>query len=219
MNDIGKTITESVRLISKAGEQIESLVIIIKEELSEMINKLEYFMRFENDWISDVRHDENEWVVTDYAHGTCLKLKGKGNRGAAGHLSFQISLLGDGMKIEGNEEPLLHICWWDDDINFEDGNYFGVPFDEETEFSVENGVIVNFSPSYESVSDQRWSYSLRLTSINTPDDVKNKIIKPVVQLFNKGIIEAVTSLEKLKEKGLVEYEQIVDQPGHLRLIS
>lgn len=220
MSDIGKTITESVRFISKVGDQIESLVIIIQEELSKAIKEMKYFnLVLDNEWGEDTRYQDNDWVLTDYAYCIGLKFKGKGNKKAAGYLGFQISLFGDGMEIEGNEEPLLHICWWDDEFDFEESNYFGVPFDEEEEFIVQNGVLVNFTPLYESVSDQRWSYSLRLTSINTPEDVKNKIAIPVLRLFNEGIKGALASLDDLKEKGLVQYEQIAGQPGYLRLIS
>jgi len=215
MQDIGKSITESVRFITNVGEQIESLVRLVKDELSLSMEKIKAF-KTANEWTNEVRRDEYEWVVTDYAHCIALKPISKGNHGVAGYLGIQISLVGDGIDIENNEEPLLHVCWFNDPLDFEI-EYFGIPIDEEAIFTVINGVIFDWNPGVEIFRDQRWSYSLRLTSINTPDDVKRKIVEPVISLFNNGIKESALLLEKLD--GIVQYEQSDDQPTLVKITS
>lgn len=211
MTEVGKSIMESAYFIAKIGEQVESMLDLIIDNLSKSFEKIENFFVPVGNWKSCTRYDENAWILSDYVHYIGLKSNYKKKVDPEGYLSLQISLWQDGAKFDGNDEPLIHICWWNDEIRIDkDDNYFGSLFGGDEDFELEENVIINWNPETEITRDQRWSYSLRLTSINNLDDIRNKIVSPVTDLLTKGIKETVPSIAKLD--GIVFYERSSDLP-------
>lgn len=211
MAEIGKSVVESAHFIAKIGEQVESMVELITDNLSNSFGKIAINFIPVGDWRSCTRYDENDWVLSDYVYYIGLKFNRKNQVKPAGYLNIQISLWQDGAEFEGNEEPLLHICWWDDPISVDkEDNYFGSLFGDDEEFEIESNVLINWKPLAETIPDQRWSYSLFLTSINDLNDIRKKIVSPVIDLFAKGIKEAVSSITDLD--GIVKYERSSDLP-------
>lgn len=217
--EIGKAITKYANFISQVGVEIEAMVKLIKQELSSAVAtaSIKEHMKPVGDWESKTRYSEEEWVVIDYAFSLGMKPAGKGKSSVVRWLSFQISLAGEGTAAEGNEEPLLHICWFDSPINFEeDFCYMGFPLDEDDNPELENKVLFNWTPDAKKWSEQQWAFSLRLTSLNTLDDIENKIIRPTVALLSgKTPIVALP----LTLDGLVCYEKIGDTLGQYKITS
>lgn len=211
MSELGKSVTKSAQFIAKIGEQVESMIELITTNLSNSFKNIDKYYYPAENWKSCTRYDQNDWVLSDYAHYIGLKLKGKKKSDPIGYLIIQISLWQDGAEFVGNEEPLIHISWWDDPIEIDkDNNYFGSLFGDDEDFVIESNILINWNPEAKTIQEQRWSYSLRLTSINDLDDIRNKIVNPVIDLFNKGIEEVVLSISKID--GIVAYKRSSNQP-------
>ena len=223
MSELGNSVTKSAKFIAKIGEQVESMIQLITTNLSDSFKNIEKYYYPSEDWKYRTRYDQYEWVLSDYSCCIGLKLKEKKKSNPKsdpiGYLIIQISLWQDGAEFVGNEEPLIHISWWDDPIEIDkDNNYFGSLFGDDEDFVIESSVLINWNPEAKTIQEQRWSYSLRLTSINDLNDIRNKIVNPVIDLFNKGIEKVVLSISKID--GIVAYKRSSDQPKRsLQVIS
>ncbi|MDR9469326.1 hypothetical protein [Marinospirillum sp.] len=77
---------------------------------------------------------------------------------------------------------------------------------------LQDQVLLNRAPEVEKTTDQGWTYSLYLTSLNSLDDIKQKIVAPVQQLLNTSSA-AGTGL--LDIEGVVRYQQVESGEGLL----
>ena len=136
--------------------------------------------------------EDSEWVYTDFVWSLPLKSVGRGKTKTKRYLGYQISMFGDGIAIPGNLEPLLHVFCWGDAVNFDNGEgYAGFPFEDPLEV-VDGRLCVWDIPEVTDWSKHSWMYSLRLTALNSPDDLKKYVVEPVLALL-KGI-DPVTAL-------------------------
>ena len=136
--------------------------------------------------IRDDRTADSGWVVTDQASSLPLKSKGKGNKGVEGYLGFQISMTGDGIAIPGNKEPLLHVFYWEDPCDFKDEYYAFFPYlhDDETPFEILHSRLMFWGDLANTAWNERgWTFSLRLTTLNSPEDLRKFVIAPAMALL------------------------------------
>jgi hypothetical protein len=205
--NIGIAIHQSVKLVEQAGREINSLVELIKREVDAALvssGKL-WDMKVTESWSDDGRFDDSGWVYTD--HGFSLGLARKGDRRSKSYFSIQISLAGDGMSsdVARNEDPLVHVnLWGGDAINFKDGNYLNIDFTDEDDLPVlQDKVLFNWNAEAKLWQDQGWTYSIKLVSLNTMDDIRRKIIEPFTKLIQGKTLEeaGLTQLD-----GIIRYE-------------
>lgn len=189
MRSIGESIVENIKFISKVGGEIEALSALIKTELNELLTKDEisnFRILGQPRWKSSESMDENGWTYIEYAHSIPLTLKGKGHKKPKGFLSFQISLFGKGINAVNNQEPLIHINFYEYPIDFEEEEeamMFPLPGEPE--------LRNDFLFCWEGQSIIEWTYSLLLTSLNSLADVRNKIVEPVKILLNTDLEKGV----------------------------
>lgn len=212
---IGEAIHNSVRLISQAGTEIEALFAIITSQINSTIeNELsDLRVKISRDWSYDWAYDDSEWVCN---YSACsLGLKSSRNRLTNRYLVIEAVLDGDGMTHDeaNNKEPLLHVSLWDVDVSKSDNSYTNLDytnwdFEEDQIPSLQHDVLINWFPDAADWTGQAWTYSLFLTSINNLDDIKQKIIEPIVELLRTNDAQAA----KLTEiEGVIHYEQIGDK--------
>lgn len=110
--NIGKSITEAIRFVSRLGGECERLTEVIKEELSRALLTPEVARRYKagGKWIDRRTTDEHDWVYTEL--GISLPMISKPKRSTGSYLVVQISLAGVGVNAEDNDEPLLHLGRW-----------------------------------------------------------------------------------------------------------
>lgn len=134
------------------------------------------------------RLDESQWIYQDYALSFPIKARGKGNRNH-NYLGFQISISGNSVAIPDCQykepllhEPLLHVCFWQDPITFNTGNFIAFPFSDDPEETDKLQVVHNRLLKWTS---QYWTFSLKLFYLKKPKDLSEHVIQPVVDLLNQ----------------------------------
>lgn len=211
-SDIGKSITEAIRFVSRLGAECEHLADLIKEELSRALLAPEVAKRYKagGKWIDSRSTDEHEWVYTEL--GISLPIISKPKRSTGSYLVVQISFTGEGVNAEDNHEPLLHIGKWGYPIDFEEIQ-MGFPIDLESGFdlTLDNQRLFRWvHTQYES----EWCYSLRLTDINGPSDVQNHIISPIKTLLLEN-----NAAQALSGTAAVRYVPVEGKIGQYRALS
>lgn len=214
MADIGKSISESVSLISKVGAECELLATLVKQELSSLLGSVPVSKRFPagGGWIEHWKTDDHGWVYVDYANSLPLIIKPKRSIGA--YLVFQISLAGDRIAAAGNDQPLMHVgfCWGA--VDFEEF-WIGFPMDmEEPAPYLEEGTLFRWQASGKDFT--WWTYSLRLAEINNVQDVRKMIVEPV-----KALLLGESASDALPQalRGVVRYCPVEDEPGQYRVVQ
>lgn len=214
MAEIGKSISECVSFLSKVGAECELLTRLLKQELSNLLSDGSVSKCvIAGSWIEATETDSNGWVFTGIAHSLPVIIKPKRTVGA--HLFFQISFVGDGIAAVGNEQPLLHVGFWSDPVDF-DENWMGFPLEESAlaNLTLEQDLLFRWS-TY-GVSASQWTYSLRLAEINTMGDVQQKIVAPVRALL-RG--ESASDAFSHAVHSIVHYAEVEDAPGHYRVLQ
>jgi hypothetical protein len=192
----GRILSECFTLVSNCGSELEKL----RKELEiKLVDKIEaekqdlpYSISGSTRWSNQM--DESGWVYTDTACCIPLKLAGKGRRRTEKYLGFQISMagpgIGDGIEnpVFQNPEPLLHVIFWNDAIDFP-SIYMGFPLetDDENDFQVK-GRLIRWS------GGEGWNYSLRLTKLNSSEDLEKYVINPAIELLKMKLEETYLPL-------------------------
>lgn len=209
--DIGKSITEVIRFVSRLGAECERLTELIKEELSRALLVPEIAKRYKagGKWIDIRTTDENAWVYTEL--GTSLPIISKPKRSTGSYFVVQISLTGEGINAEDNQEPLIHIGRWGDPIDFEELQ-MGFPLDLANEYDL----ILEDERLFRWVHTQyenEWCYSVRLTDINSPNDVQHHIINPT-----KALLLGNSATAALCGTAAVRYSRVDYKDGQYRVL-
>lgn len=209
--DTGKSITDAIRFVSRLGAECEHLANLIREELSRAMLSPDVAKRYKagGKWIDSRTTDEHEWVYTEL--GISLPIISKPKRSTGSYLVVQISLTGEGVNANDNHEPLLHIGQWGNPIDFEDIQ-MGFPIDLDTGYDL----VLEDERLFRWVHtqyDSEWCYSLRLTDINSPNDVQNHIISPI-----KSLLLENNASRALSGTAAVRYAQVEEKAGQYRAL-
>ena len=116
--------------------------------------------------------------------------------------------MGDGIAIPGNSEPLLHLYSWVNACDFNEADYIGFPLevDKDEPFKIINDrLLVWDSLELSEWNKCQWAYSLRLMSLNSPEDLKKHVIKPMLALLGgadvlSALPDSLPALVKYPEK-------------------
>lgn len=193
----GKSIFEALGFASQVYQECHTLADVLIQSLGELLNEPEISSQYkvaEKKPRRGLRWQEDEGAYLYHSLAHSLPLTRGEEDTTEFYLFFQISLAGDGMRTDQNQEPLLHIGLWEDEINFVEQCYMGFPLTEPHD--VEENVLLRW--------DQQWLYSLRLFSINNSTDIATKIIGPVRELLMGR--DAKQALPKTLE-GLARYSR------------
>lgn len=194
----GKSLARCFELASKAWNEIDALCQLldatIEKELQRNADRNEPLSRA---W----RYDDGDWIATDVAK--CFGLISFRKKIPTRYLGYQISVLRDGMEIA--QEPLVHLFHWGVPIDFLDGNYVGFPLDKQgVELQLRGNHLIVWADEEQLNSDDSiWMFSVRLTAINSEDDV-NRIVSAMLALRKGPLVDdKVLDLDQLP--GIVSY--------------
>jgi hypothetical protein len=208
---LGQKISTATSLIDQVGSEINSMLNLTMETFNKQFraSKDQRFLDWDSDWVTS----DSEWVLSDTAH--YVPVLKKGGRNPVRYLVIQVSLSGDGISGEGfqNVEPLIHVYFFACPVSFEEGDYFGFPFANEWGKPVLIDEAVWFwtedqaNPIEQPWDKNEWGFSVLLTSINTLDDIKDKIVDPALMLIKnpRTGIEQLSSLD-----GVIRYKKVND---------
>lgn len=199
----GKKLTQCLNVVSAYGKEVEALCETLNDLLTQEIGKSDLPCKLVGKMEQDYRTDEMGWIYTDITWS--LPLAGQRTRNGKPEmfLSYQISLIGDGMSFPGNEDPLLHVCLWESDVDFNDeGYYMGYPLEQEPPFCLKDNRLIVWGGQGNDWKSNSWTFSIRLLTLDSSQALLDRVIKPAIALL-KG--SAVTAALPEDLPGLVLY--------------
>lgn len=208
---IGASITDAVKFMSRLAGECETLADLVKQEISRALltPELAKYFKPSGDWITSRAMDEEGWVYTGI--GISLPIASKPKRTTGSHIVVQISLAGEGIEALDNQEPLVHIGQWGCPLDFADIQ-MGFPCDLDSGYnlSLESGQLFRW---VHTEYDNEWCYSVRLTDINCPEDVKINIISPL-----KSLLLGADASQALVGTCAVRYVGVGENSGQYRVL-
>ena len=197
----GVKLTQCFNLVSNAGKEIDALSEVLNNQIAKAIAKTS-FRPDQKEPMYSGRNDDSGWIFTDFAYSFALKSKNK--KVADKKLGYQVSLLGDGVGFSEKAEPLLHVFFWGDAADFDDDSYMCIPHPASSEDPWElvyNGQLI----SWDNLNG--WTFSIRLTTLNSTQDLEQYVVNPAIALLNgEKPEEAFPELNP----GLVTYQIVED---------
>ncbi|ABD70761.1 hypothetical protein Rfer_3051 [Rhodoferax ferrireducens T118] len=187
MTEEGRQVVQCFRAVSAYGKEIEALCETLNARLTQEIDNLkdELPCKVAGQFMKSSREDEWDWIFTDVAYSLPLMDKAFRKKRAEMYLGYQISLTGDGMSFDGNEEPLLHVCFWDIEIGFGDeGVHMAYPVDQEHQPRLKDNRLILWEGSGADWKKYQWTFSLRLLELKTSQDLHDRVIKPAIALLS-----------------------------------
>jgi len=204
----GAALASCFKVVSSCGSEIEamsdSLINLLAEAISEKNNNRPLPCAISDKHFSSYSMDDSSWVCTDIAYN--LPLKNVGKRKTLAYLGFQISMAGAGIAAPGNNEPLVHVFLWKVPVDFNEF-FMGFPLEKDDKIRVLDNLLIEWTPEeeIEKWSDREWLFSLRLTSLNSSEDLKRCIVDPALALL-RG--ETVLSALPSSIDGLIHYTDV-----------
>lgn len=202
----GAALASCFKVVSSCGSEIDkmsdSLLNLLTDAFSEDDDKLKPLLcALNGKHFSSYCMDDFGWVCTDIAYNLPLKKVGRSKQTLA-YLGFQISMTGTGIAAPGNNEPLVHVFLWKEPVDFVNDN-MGFPLEEDSNLCVCDEVLIKWG-SWEKGqwSDRLWLFSLRLTTLNSSEDLKRCIVEPALALLcGESVLSALPS----SIEGLIRY--------------
>jgi hypothetical protein len=118
------------------------------------------------------------------------------------HLFVFFDIAGDESSFDkiGNTEPLLHIWLTSEDV------VFSIDPDEIAkweDWQWKSDVLGCVKSEFSHGDLKEWMFTLRLTSINSPEDIDKKVINPLLNLLSNKYDDAIKCLENID--GIVRF--------------
>lgn len=203
----GFNIMRAYKFVADCGNEVAALMKLLEDAVTEALaaqgNGLPCVPAAEPS--SETILDEGGSVYTGWLLSIPLKRKGKGSKRIEKHLSFQVSMLGDGCDIPGNNEPLLHVYCWESEPDL-DEHCMTFPLDADEEMHViADRLIVWGEQEGLQWDDQGWAYTLKLVQLNNPADLHDHVIRPMMKL-----LQGVSVMQALPDSlpGLLHYPNV-----------
>ncbi len=184
----GVTLFKCFDIVSRCGVELNGLI----ETLNGLIDEKFRLSKDELPCVRDDakptysgRYDDSGWVYRDIAYSFPLKAPRK-KTGPDMYFGYQVSMIGDGMQFPGNSEPLLHVFLWNCPIDLNE-QYIHFPFVPDESLSVVDSRLAvwgEIDPS--NWLDRQWCFSLRLTTLNGPEELLERVVKPTIALLKLG---------------------------------
>ncbi len=214
----GETIAACFSLVSAVGNELCGLETALNNMITAQLTdrsqkKLDFVL--ESIPITNDRLDDGQWVFADQAVNFLVIDRDKRKTSVQRYFGYQISMMGSGIAIPGNLQPLVHIFCWSTPVNFDNNNFIEFPFGTEVPFKVIEDRLMYWvgtslsHPDHRRWSNCEWCFSLRLTSLNSEDDLRKYAIAPAMALLSgENILKALP--DELLAGALVRYPSMED---------
>jgi len=185
------TLADYFKIVQKCGNELDGFIGVLSASLTEALsNNHNLPCRLSEDKVEE-GYDGTHWIYTSYHKSFPLKAKGKGRQPTKRYLSFQIAMTGDHIGYEKNNEPLVHVSLWGGPVDFNTKNddiknFVILPdvIDQSDEIFRERIIIWNEESETEGWLSKYWTFSVRLSKLNSINDIEVNIVNPAMQLIN-----------------------------------
>ena len=181
----GKSITECFAFASRVGVEIEGLMNTLSDKLVASLKQASLPCKVADKPKWDSQDDPEGWICKDSAFS--IPLKGADKGPTERYVRVQVSVAGEGIAIPKNEGPVLLVSFWEAPYDFDDqvATYFPMSETDDMPFSVvSQRQLLWIEKNEPKWNEQKWTFSLRLTELNSADDLQNYVIDPVLALLN-----------------------------------
>jgi hypothetical protein len=191
MSNQGQKLVQCLNAISAYGEEIDALRETLNELFVKEIDRADSTFKNSGNQIYSERKDNHGWIYTDIANS--FPLMGTEKRKVTEmHLSYQISLTGNGMSSHENDEPLLHVSLWADPINFDDEYCMSYPLEKDDSVSIEDKRLIVWGERNDDWKSANWTFSVRLLTLDSSQALLDRVIRPALKLLQgKSASEAL----------------------------
>lgn len=183
----GESILNAYKLVADCGKEVDSLVDFLKDSLLEALSAPGNGLPCVpvDELGEEHETDAGGGVYTDWLVKIPLKPRGKGHKRMVRCLAFQVSMLGAGCDVPGNNEPLLHVFCWDDEPALNDDcMHFPLMRAEDEDVRVVNDRLIVWGGGEPLAWDeQTWAYSIKLVSLHGSNELHTHVVEPVLKLL------------------------------------
>lgn len=186
MTTDAKQFVQCVRAVREYGAEITAMGETLDALFLQELEKARPGCKVAGQIVRDNRDDDQGWVCTDTAASIPLARR-KGSRPEM-YLGYQVSLEGDGMGFPGNDVPLLHVCFWDCRIDFDEGYFVKHPllFEEDAEHCtrIEADRLIVWEGEGTDWKRRQWTFSVELLTLESSQALLDRIVRPAIALLN-----------------------------------
>jgi hypothetical protein len=197
----GASLAKCIKLVDDLGKEINALNDTLREMLLDRIKDDSWCIEAK---IDVDRYTDSGWLCSDWA--VSFPLKEPRKKEATRYFGYQISLIGDGMSVPGNNEPMLHVFLWGVAAGFKDDQYsFSFPLENDSDepWCLRNGVLIDWccGEDAKSWAEQQWTFTLPLVALNSREHLEERIINLSMELLRaKGAEAYRKALQSVTEK-------------------
>lgn len=187
MSDVEMRFAQCMKTLSAFCTETNALTATLNDLLTQELSRKEAGLPYiiAGNFRETSRVDESNWLYTDVGYSLPLKGKKKKKDEHEMYLSYQISMIGDGVAFDNNANPVLHVMHWNDALSFKDDYYMGYPLDPETPYRLEHNRLIVYGDDEGDWKSRGWTFSIRLLTLDSSQALLDRIIKPAMMLINK----------------------------------
>ena len=195
----GSRITHAFELVSAVGKEVSALIQTLDNLIEQRIEASCVTYELFDAADESTLNDDDEWVAIGYAGSFPLITKKVGAGRRKNHpdkyLCYQISLSGSGTLESQNSQPLLHVLCLEEGVDFAEDLYFGDAWLTDYPWVLEGDSLIRWLNEEDNETPTGdWAFSVKLTSLNSSQDLEDKIVNPAIALLNgKSSQEALPS--------------------------
>ena len=195
-NIAGKTISECFLFASKVGIEVNAMIDTLVNLFSDALKGDILPCKLAGKTRNHCANDKSGRVTLHEAYS--FPLTKKGHRKEKMYIGFQVSMAGENIAFLDNPEPLVYVFCWSDPVDFD---YLSISFpaseDDYTEFEVIDDRLIIWGSLDDEWDKREWAYAVKLTALNTPDDLTQYIVKPATTLLSATRSESAIFTEWL----------------------
>lgn len=175
----GKKLLAAAKIIAKAGDQIEEMIPILIERLTNALAGDHPKKRAEESDSENEQYSEGGWLLESYLWDIAL-FEGKRQRPSA-HVAVQIVLYDENEEQIPGWEPSVYIMYGSGEGEFNlESFWFCNAFEEAWELAGER------LWRWKDDGEEGWGFALPLVKLNSKEDLVLQIVEPVRKLIESN---------------------------------
>jgi hypothetical protein len=205
---LGTNIYKAFKLVENFSNEVKALAELMTSKINDHVfdeNRDSIGYKIMGKWRWYYLSSDYDWILKQYWCVLPLSNNKKARTKTSHHLFVFFDIAGDESSFDkiGNTEPLLNI-WLT--YGYEGDGVFSIDPDEISkweDWQWKSNVLGCVKSEFDGNYLNEWMFTLRLTSINSPEDIDKKVINPLLSLLLNKYDDAIKYLENID--GIVRF--------------
>jgi len=189
MSEVGDNLVLSFEVISKYGKELNALIQTLEELAVKTISEADLPCKLAGNVAHGQRYDDSGWICTDTSVTIPLMSKNKRLQRPEMYLGFQLSLMGSGIAFDGNHQPLIHTCLWQDKLGLTEEDY-SMDYPLVTPARSDFNRLLVWDQDRGGWQRNDWTFTLQLLTLHSSDALVERLIKPAMALIKEEGVES-----------------------------